>query len=90
MPQSLSELLRDFRKRITDVILTCPDLTYRDIAQRFERDGERGDAGLQPVGTNEVAEAAHQLRIVDFADDIIVGFALGLARSVLGFVLGPV
>ena len=35
MPQSLSELLRDFRKRITDAILTYPDLTYRDIAQRF-------------------------------------------------------
>ena len=35
MPQSLSELLSEFRDRIKDAIRTCPDLTYRGIAQRF-------------------------------------------------------
>ena len=58
-----------------------------NVAERLERNGERGDAGLQPIGTNEVAEAAHQLRVVNFADDFIVSLALRLDGTVLGAVL---
>ena len=54
-----------------------------DIAQRFERDCEGGDGGLQPIGAHEAAKPPHQPRVVDLADDLIVGLAPGsLGRSV--------
>ena len=55
-----------------------------DIAQRLERDSERGNGGLEPIGADKFAETAHEPRVVDFAGDFIVGFALRLSRPGLG------
>ena len=64
-----------------------------DIAQGFERDGDRGDGGLQPVGAQIVAQPPHQPRVVDLADRIFFTGA-GRLRLVVfagcawGFIFG--
>ena len=58
-----------------------------DVAERFEADGERGDGGLNPVGANVVAEAAHEARVVDLADRVFV-FLLQLGFCGLVFLVG--
>ena len=45
------------------------------VAERFERNGDRGDGGLPPVGQQVMAKPAHQPRIVDFADGVFVALA---------------
>ncbi len=55
-----------------------------DVAEGLERDRERGDGGLQPVGAHVVAQPPHQPCVVDLADGVLVGLLSGFARAGLG------
>ena len=58
-----------------------------DVREGFEAYGEGGDGGLNPVRAQVMAEAAHEARVVDLADRILI-LLLDLGFCGLVFLVG--